>query len=184
MVLTSHSMEECESLWQRLVIMVNGRICCIGSPLQLKNKFGNGYTVLIRIAQDQHPTSTDFGVLNENGTINFPRNSSTYQRSHNARIIKRNIQRVKYFMTETFGTSVLKAVHNTLLHYCIEDPGKAIRCSEIFAQLEHSKERLRIEDYTVCQTNLEQIFLTFARMQQNETAGNGKAGGGVKNTRR
>jgi ABC-type multidrug transport system ATPase subunit len=29
-VLTSHSIEECEALCNRLIIMVNGKICCIG----------------------------------------------------------------------------------------------------------------------------------------------------------
>ncbi|OTF77724.1 hypothetical protein BLA29_011478, partial [Euroglyphus maynei] len=50
LVLTSHSMEECEALCDRLVIMVNGRIRCIGSPLHLKRKFGNGYIVQIKLA--------------------------------------------------------------------------------------------------------------------------------------
>ena len=37
-VLTSHSMEECEALCTRLAIMVNGRYKCIGSPQHLKNR--------------------------------------------------------------------------------------------------------------------------------------------------
>jgi ABC-type multidrug transport system ATPase subunit len=37
-VLTSHSMEECEALCNRLTIMVNGRLTCIGSPQHLKHK--------------------------------------------------------------------------------------------------------------------------------------------------
>lgn len=37
-LLTSHSMEECEALCDRLTIMVNGRLTCIGSPQHLKHK--------------------------------------------------------------------------------------------------------------------------------------------------
>lgn len=37
-LLTSHSMEECEALCARLTIMVNGRLTCIGSPHHLKQK--------------------------------------------------------------------------------------------------------------------------------------------------
>lgn len=41
-ILTSHSMEECEALCTRLAIMVNGRFKCIGSIQHLKSKFGAG----------------------------------------------------------------------------------------------------------------------------------------------
>lgn len=48
-VLTSHSMEECEALCTRLVIMVNGEFKCIGSPQHLKHKFSKGYTLTIKV---------------------------------------------------------------------------------------------------------------------------------------
>ncbi|KAL3869286.1 hypothetical protein ACJMK2_041989, partial [Sinanodonta woodiana] len=49
-ILTSHSMEECEALCNRLAIMVNGRFKCIGSIQHLKNRFGNGYTIILRVS--------------------------------------------------------------------------------------------------------------------------------------
>eukprot|EP01135_Chromosphaera_perkinsii_P001266 Nk52_evm39s163 gene=Nk52_evmTU39s163 len=50
-VLTTHSMEECEALCNRLTIMVDGRFKCIGSPQHLKNKFGGGYQLILQIAE-------------------------------------------------------------------------------------------------------------------------------------
>lgn len=41
-VLTSHSMEECEALCSRLTVMVNGQFMCLGTPQHLKNKFSEG----------------------------------------------------------------------------------------------------------------------------------------------
>ncbi|XP_071885193.1 phospholipid-transporting ATPase ABCA7 isoform X1 [Anas platyrhynchos] len=41
-VLTSHSMEECEALCTRMAIMVNGRFRCLGSVQHLKNRSGTG----------------------------------------------------------------------------------------------------------------------------------------------
>ena len=38
-LLTSHSMEECQVLCTRLAIMVNGTLRCLGSPQHLKNRF-------------------------------------------------------------------------------------------------------------------------------------------------
>ncbi|KAJ3599928.1 hypothetical protein NHX12_033882 [Muraenolepis orangiensis] len=59
-VLTSHSMEECEALCTRMAIMVNGRFQCLGSVQHLKNRFGDGYTIVLRLAdtkqaQDECP---------------------------------------------------------------------------------------------------------------------------------
>ncbi|MBN3307253.1 ABCAC protein, partial [Amia calva] len=44
-VLTSHSMEECEALCSRLAIMVQGQFRCLGSLQHIKNRFGSGFTV-------------------------------------------------------------------------------------------------------------------------------------------
>uniref|UniRef100_A0A8C6UK25 ABC transporter domain-containing protein n=1 Tax=Neogobius melanostomus TaxID=47308 RepID=A0A8C6UK25_9GOBI len=52
-VLTSHSMEECEALCSRMAIMVNGRFQCLGSVQHLKNRFGDGYTVVLRLAESK-----------------------------------------------------------------------------------------------------------------------------------
>ncbi|XP_075690662.1 ATP-binding cassette sub-family A member 2 [Rhinoderma darwinii] len=49
LVLTSHSMEECEALCTRLAIMVNGRLKCLGSIQHLKNRFGDGYMITVRM---------------------------------------------------------------------------------------------------------------------------------------
>ncbi|KAE9193775.1 hypothetical protein PF004_g20918 [Phytophthora fragariae] len=48
-VLTTHSMEECEALCSRVGILVSGRLKCLGSVEHLKQKFGRGYTVEITL---------------------------------------------------------------------------------------------------------------------------------------
>jgi len=40
-LLSTHSMDEAEALGDRIAIMVNGVIKCCGSPMFLKNKYGN-----------------------------------------------------------------------------------------------------------------------------------------------
>ncbi|XP_046676994.1 phospholipid-transporting ATPase ABCA1-like isoform X2 [Homalodisca vitripennis] len=53
-VLTSHSMEECEALCSRLTIMVAGHMKCIGTPEYLKHKFGQGFTIKIKLRPSQY----------------------------------------------------------------------------------------------------------------------------------
>ena len=53
-VLTSHSMEECEALCTRLGIMVNGQFQCLGNIQHLKNKYGNGYSLVIKTKRTEN----------------------------------------------------------------------------------------------------------------------------------
>ncbi|XP_048579731.1 phospholipid-transporting ATPase ABCA3 isoform X2 [Nematostella vectensis] len=56
-VLTSHSMEECEALCTRLAIMVNGQFKCVGSAQHLKSRFGMGYTLMLKVEARLVPVS-------------------------------------------------------------------------------------------------------------------------------
>ena len=47
-------MEECEALCTRLAIMVNGHFKCLGSVQHLKHRFGDGYTVTVRVKGPNH----------------------------------------------------------------------------------------------------------------------------------
>ena len=59
-ILTSHSMEECEALCSSIGIMVNGRFRCIGSTQHLKNRFGDGYTIKIRLKSPFNPLNNQY----------------------------------------------------------------------------------------------------------------------------
>ena len=48
-VLTSHSMDECEALCSRVAIMVTGKFKCINSVQNLRQKYGKGYTLTIKL---------------------------------------------------------------------------------------------------------------------------------------
>ncbi|XP_065074349.1 phospholipid-transporting ATPase ABCA3-like [Ochlerotatus camptorhynchus] len=53
-MLTSHSMEECEALCTRIAIMVNGEFKCLGSAQHLKNKFTEGFFLTIKLKKCQN----------------------------------------------------------------------------------------------------------------------------------
>ena len=42
-------MEECEALCNRLVIMVNGQLVCIGQCQELKQRFSAGYDIQLKL---------------------------------------------------------------------------------------------------------------------------------------
>lgn len=49
-MLTTHSMEEAEALCHRIGIMVNGQLRCLGSAQHLKNRFGRGVELTVKIS--------------------------------------------------------------------------------------------------------------------------------------
>eukprot|EP01135_Chromosphaera_perkinsii_P008561 Nk52_evm3s1401 gene=Nk52_evmTU3s1401 len=130
-VLTSHSMEECEALCTRLAIMVNGQFRCLGSPQHLKNKFGEGYTLTMKVND------------------------------------KRHIQNCKDFVIQNLHPNAeLKEEHSQMVVYRL--PLEQLSLASIFTQLEDIKTEYGIEDYSVSQTTLEQVFVSFASSQDEE----------------
>ena len=59
MVLTSHSMEECEALCSRIGILAAGRLRCLGPVQHLKNRFGAGYVLDLRL--NRQPSAESAG---------------------------------------------------------------------------------------------------------------------------
>ena len=57
-VLTTHSMEEADTLSDTIAIMALGRLRCIGNNVHLKQKFGAGYTLTVRVGE----TDKDSGL--------------------------------------------------------------------------------------------------------------------------
>ena len=59
-ILTTHSMEEAEALATKMGIMVNGNLKCIGTSQHIKNKFGGGYEIEVKL---ELPTKEEVGEL-------------------------------------------------------------------------------------------------------------------------
>ena len=64
-ILTTHYMDEADILGDRIGIMVNGEIICLGSSLFLKNRFGVGYN-LTMVKQSKDSTSRISAYLHKN----------------------------------------------------------------------------------------------------------------------
>jgi ABC-type multidrug transport system ATPase subunit len=60
-IITSHSMEEVEALASRLIIMSGGTARCCGTPQHLKSKFGDGYTLELRLSAAAAAAAAEHG---------------------------------------------------------------------------------------------------------------------------
>ncbi|KAM6977694.1 retinal-specific phospholipid-transporting ATPase ABCA4-like [Aplochiton taeniatus] len=135
-VLTSHSMEECEALCTRLAIMVNGTFKCLGTIQHLKYKFGDGYVVTMKVRSPMAGCVPDLNPA-------------------------------EAFMESTFPGCVQREKHYNTLQYEIASSSLA----RIFQLVLSNKDRLNVEDYSVSQTTLDQVFVNFAKQQSGEDAG-------------
>jgi len=59
-ILTTHSMEECEALAGRIGIMAGGRLRCLGSASHLKTRFGHGYQISVTTEEDAQQRVAEF----------------------------------------------------------------------------------------------------------------------------
>jgi ABC-type multidrug transport system ATPase subunit len=50
-ILTTHAMEEADILADRIAVIVDGQIKCVGSSLNLKNTYGDGYRISLHVQQ-------------------------------------------------------------------------------------------------------------------------------------
>ncbi|XP_030630578.1 retinal-specific phospholipid-transporting ATPase ABCA4 [Chanos chanos] len=132
-VLTSHSMEECEALCTRLAIMVNGTFKCLGTIQHLKYKFGDGYVVTMKIRAAKAGLAPDLSLA-------------------------------EAFMESSFPGCIQREKHYNTLQYEVTSSSLA----RIFQLVVANKEKLNIEDYTVSQTTLDQVFVNFAKQQSGE----------------
>ncbi|XP_048667737.1 phospholipid-transporting ATPase ABCA7 isoform X2 [Marmota marmota marmota] len=129
-VLTSHSMEECEALCTRLAIMVNGRFRCLGSTQHLKRRFGAGHTLTLRVPVDRHEGAIAFVVA-------------------------------------AFPGAELREAHGGRLRFQLPQ-GERGALAHIFAELAAHGSDHGMEDFSVSQTTLEEVFLHFSEHQGKE----------------
>ena len=64
-LLTTHFMDEADILSDRVAIMYDGKMACVGSPLYLKTRFGSGYRLTVVLGDSaESPAAVDSVVLN------------------------------------------------------------------------------------------------------------------------
>ncbi|XP_059046978.1 phospholipid-transporting ATPase ABCA3-like [Achroia grisella] len=129
-VLTSHSMEECEALCSRLTIMVNGRLYCLGPLQHLKSKFSQGYTLVVKCKAGAN-READIRIINQ-------------------------------FIIENFRDAKFVETYLGISTYYLNDVG--LPWWRVFHVMEEARKQFPIEDYSVSQTTLEQVFLRFTRI--------------------
>merc|ERR1712071_55219 len=213
-ILTTHSMEECEALCPRIGIMAGGKMKCLGSAQHLKSRFGKGYQVELKVAtidsvdEDYLSTvrklltiivSVDVMEEEEAALIRLAQGtmikllpalaavqsltndtsiaSMIKEGDPNGYVIYKNaisesgvtinelaafcagelrMKAVMDFMLGTYPNAFLKERQDTKARFQIDSDD--LKISNVFYTIEGAKAKLRLADYGVSQTTLEQVF--------------------------
>jgi len=137
-ILTTHYMEEAEELGDRIGIMANGNLKCVGGPLFLKTVYGAGYNLVICRKDGLKPEEAE--KVQDNIT-NF-----LTSKLEGIKLRKEAGREVTYFMPKEYATQFKK----------------------FFADLDANKNNLQIESYGMTTNTLEEIFLRVARGEDKE----------------
>ncbi|XP_078610116.1 cholesterol transporter ABCA5-like isoform X1 [Branchiostoma floridae x Branchiostoma japonicum] len=140
-ILTTHSMEEADALCSRVGIMVNGQLRCLGSTQHLKTKYGSGYMLDVKVKEDG-----------------------------DANVLEARLDQLDVFVHELFPSAAEAELIGNRVTYNI--PKENVNSlAAVFTALEEGKSNAGIEEYTFSQSTLEQVFLRFARHQDDSSGG-------------
>ena len=205
-ILTTHSMEECEALCPRIGIMANGRLRCLGSAQHLKSKFGQGYQVELKVSvikkddtdyveylsslasfveagtSEEEAETTFFNLDQAQGALRALTNDDFLVTMVNESdpsgypvwkdavsnvgvaldalaafaTSELRMRDVDNFIKSTYPNHVLRERQDNKARYEVGSEG--VRISSLFSNVEKNKDKLRLADYGVSQTSLEQVF--------------------------
>ena len=114
--------------------MVNGQLACLGTIQHLKSKFGQGYTLEIKVRS-------------------IPNDTTGAAIQHVQAFLLSQTQFQVQVRELTFSTGSFQIRQGTP--------------ADLFELLEQNKQQMGIETYTISQTSLEQIFLSFGKHINN-----------------
>lgn len=203
-ILTTHSMEEAEALCDRMTIMVKGRLKCIGTSSWIKNKFGDGYELEIKVqipgqnAINRYKSKLEEMVGDENVkkgeldkaldeislgylkplirskgpgagifTILEAEGSISQETLVTWGLIEKYGDKIKKWLEQKFkDVEVIEHYHLMSKFKLKKQNVKSI--GKLFAVIEEKKDKMKISDYSICMTSLEQIFNSFAKRAEME----------------
>lgn len=140
-VLTTHSMEEADALCERLGIMADGQLQCLGSQLHLKNRFGSGYQLKLTLQDDfnSQQNLADVDAFVERMMIDGAKPSLT-----------ENMNRTRTYSLPKHGTSIsniFSAMEENRARYGIREWGITMTTlDEVFMRIVQAAEQKAGED--------------------------------------
>ncbi|XP_042873451.1 uncharacterized protein LOC122254047 [Penaeus japonicus] len=153
-LLTTHHLDEAETLADRVAILHQGKLLCVGSPLALKSEYGSGYSITLsnRRIYDESEGGQYKGKLGKDGS--FLPLDVTFQFAKTDAVL----ELAKKYAPNTRLLEVI----NAEVTYSVpmsDGQGNENRLPELFGELESKLEELGFASMEVRPTNLEDVII-------------------------
>lgn len=188
-------MEEVDALASRLVIMAAGSVRCLGTPQHLKSKFGDGYTLELRLGLQAAGVPACDGADQQAAAT-----SADAEATSTVELLAAAADRAEhYFESVMPGVSLLEKEPGRLLlrlplgsngaqtasqagqavepqqqqQQSQEDAGssRVSTLSDVFEAVETARDSLCITEYSLAQSSLERVFLALAKAASHAADG-------------
>jgi len=203
-ILTTHSMEEAEALATKMGIMVDGNLKCIGTSQHIKNKFGGGYEIEVKLElpkKEEVDSVIDGLEAQYQGDINESQVDAVLEKLDADGALKKEIKgegtgsaiyydlqkkkkisarlliewimiekcglNLQNFFRENFGE--ISIIEHFESFYRFKAPNQ-MTVGNFFGLLENNKSQLNIQQYSIKQGSIEQIFNHFAAEEEHTAA--------------
>ena len=194
-IMTTHTMEEAESLCKKIGILVNGQFKCLGTSDEIKDQYGYGFEINLQIKDPNiDALLAKFKLNNDDKNVIIDKNSfdesinkynlakykNYFQKNHlGGKLIdelneKGRIKLSKIIIWIYYSSSVLG-----LINLNFKDNNYIIRIKRnknkgektigfLFGLIEDNKKNFNIGQYFLQYSSLEQIFNDFAKGENRE----------------
>lgn len=130
MILTTHLMEEAEVLSDRIGIIVQGHLKCLGTQFKLKRVYGRGFKL----------------IINLQSSLNHEEDASDEK-----------INGVTSLIKELFSTAMVTEKYKNTIIFQI--PNEDFDAEKLFSEIEQRKGEYSINNWAISQVTLEDIFI-------------------------
>ena len=160
-ILTTHLMEEADTLSDQIAIITEGTIRCIGTPSRLKNLYGHGYELQV-VLEKAMCTSPLVKKLCEKAVFKQQKKE-----------LKNRIKGInEYFQENIKGLQVVDTVDNVIKYIItttknplsdVEDETETVQLGEVFRVLKQNELVFGIKDWSIKQGSLEDVFINIVK---------------------
>ena len=168
-ILTTHLMDEAETLCDRIGIILKGKIRCLGSQYKLKTEYGKGFKLCINlkpyiieenyseeVKEENQKKLEDIIKESSDRKIGFIFDKNKIKEQNKRNEIR--IKKVEQFLKEIYNDScTLIEKHRSAVIFEIKSD--AFNPEFLFKSLESVKEELEITNWAISQVDLEDIFI-------------------------
>jgi ABC-type multidrug transport system ATPase subunit len=169
-MLTTHSMEEADVLCNRIGIVTDGTLRCIGPQVRLKTLYGGGYHLFINCHKAKYinllKKSHKEMIRNsrvENDVKVEEDKEDMGKEEFNLSEIHKN---VKDFVHELISTVLLLQEFNG--NFIFQIPIEGFDAERLFTEMEGNKTKLKISDWGISQCSLEDVFTRICTAKEDE----------------